>query len=255
MLKKMKFLRPLIVFVLTFCGGTVSFADGHSEKSSSSLNVMATYSVVELFTSQGCSSCPPADVLLQKYVQDPHIIALSYSVDYWDYLGWKDTYGSPKNSTRQRNYARARGDGSVYTPQAIVNGLEHMNGASQYKINTNIEVTKKKLKSQLVRLNVTDDGSERVRIWSSDKTAKGAVLWMVQVKDKADVAIRRGENRGRTIAYHNIVLGVEKVADFGQEGVDFTVARTKLQPKDGKHTIFIAQVGASGPVLGAIEIK
>lgn len=255
MFKKMKLLRPLIVFVLTFYGGTMSFADGHSEKSSSTLNVVAAHSVVELFTSQGCSSCPPADILLQQYVQDPKVIALSYSVDYWDYLGWKDTYGSPKNSTRQRNYARARGDGSVYTPQAIVNGLEHMNGASQYKINTNIKGTKKKLASQLVHLNVTDEGSEKVRVWSRDKAAKGAVLWMVWVKDKADVAIRRGENRGRTIAYHNIVLGVEKVADFGQEGVDFTVARMKLQPKDGKHCIFIAQVGASGPVLGAIEIR
>ena len=187
MLKKIQLLRPLIVFVLTLSGTTMSFAEGRNEGSSSSLTVLPAYSVVELFTSQGCNSCPPADVLLQKYVKASNVIALSYSVDYWDYLGWKDTYGSPKNSARQRNYARARGDGSVYTPQAIVNGLEHMNGASQYKINTNIEVTKKKLKSQLVRLNVTDVGSGRVRIWSNDKAAKGAVLWMIRVKDKADV--------------------------------------------------------------------
>ena len=74
--------------------------------------------VVELFTSQGCSSCPPADALLGQLTEKPGVVALSYSVDYWDYLGWRDTLGSPANSERQRAYARARGDGKVYTPQA-----------------------------------------------------------------------------------------------------------------------------------------
>jgi hypothetical protein len=85
--------------------------------------------VVELYTSQGCSSCPPADALLKKLSADPSIIALSLPVDYWNYLGWKDTFGSSRNSDRQRNYARARGDGAIYTPQAIVNGEVHVNGA------------------------------------------------------------------------------------------------------------------------------
>src|SRR5262245_18780771 len=76
--------------------------------------------VVELFTSQGCSSCPPADALLGELAEKPGIVALSFAVDYWDYLGWRDTLGSPANSERQRNYARARCDGTVYTPQAVV---------------------------------------------------------------------------------------------------------------------------------------
>ena len=119
-----------------------------------------------------------------------------------------------------------------------------------------IKETKQRLNSKLINLKVSEIESGKIRIWSDDTVAtQGVVLWMVWVKDKANVAIRRGENRGRTIAYHNIVLGVEKVADFSKGGVDLTVARDKIMPKDGKHCIFLAQVGASGPVLGALEIQ
>jgi hypothetical protein len=250
------FLKCLIGLSFLIASGTTGFAESLEISSSASFRIKPANTVVELFTSQGCSSCPPADVLLEKYVKAPNVVALSYSVDYWDYLGWRDTYGKKANSERQRNYARARGDGSVYTPQAVVNGLEHMNGASQYKINTKIKETKKRLNSKLINFKVSEIEGGKVRIWSEDTVStQGVVLWMVWVKDKANVAIRRGENRGRTIAYHNIVLGVEKVADFSKDGVDLTVARDKIVPKDGKHCIFLAQVGASGPVLGALEIK
>lgn len=256
MLNRSIFIKCLVGLSFLMSSGTMSFAEDQKTSALSSFKVKSASSVVELFTSQGCSSCPPADVLLEKYVKAPNVVALSYSVDYWDYLGWRDTYGSRENSDRQRNYARTRGDGSVYTPQAIVNGLDHMNGASQYKINTTIQQTKQKLNSKLIKLNVTEEANNKVRIWSdSSASSKGVILWMVWVKDKADVAIRRGENRGRTIAYHNIVLGVEKAAEFGKNGVELTVDRSKVMPKDGKHCVFIAQVGASGPVLGAVEIK
>ncbi len=256
MLNRSIFIKCLVGLSFLMSSVTMSFAEDQKTSALSSFKVKSASSVVELFTSQGCSSCPPADVLLEKYVKAPNVVALSYSVDYWDYLGWRDTYGSRENSDRQRNYARTRGDGSVYTPQAIVNGLDHMNGASQYKINTTIQQTKQKLNSKLIKLNVTEEANNKVRIWSdSSASSKGVILWMVWVKDKADVAIRRGENRGRTIAYHNIVLGVEKAAEFGKNGVELTVDRSKVMPKDGKHCVFIAQVGASGPVLGAVEIK
>ncbi len=256
MLMRSIFIKCLIGLSFILGSGTLSFAEGQNNGGLSIFKIKPAHTVVELFTSQGCSSCPPADVLLEKYVTAPNVIALSYSVDYWDYLGWRDTYGKKANSERQRNYARTRGDGSVYTPQAIVNGLEHMNGASQYKINTKIKETKQRLSTKLIKLEFAEIEDNKVRIWSDDAAStQGVVLWMVWVKDKANVAIRRGENRGRTIAYHNIVLGVEKVADFGKDGVDLTVARDKITPKDGKHCILLAQVGASGPVLGALEIK
>ena len=90
--------------------------------------------MVELFTSQGCSSCPPADALLAQLGKKPGLVTLSYSVDYWNYLGWRDTLSSAANSERQREYARMRGDGRVYTPQVVVDGILHANGSNEAAI-------------------------------------------------------------------------------------------------------------------------
>lgn len=257
MLKNSIFGKLLIMFSFLLVSGTMSFADEQKGHGAISFKLRPAQTVVELFTSQGCSSCPPADELLAKYIDKSNVIALSYSVDYWDYLGWRDTYGKKANSDRQRDYARTRGDGSVYTPQVIVNGLEHMNGASQYKINSNIDQIRKSMRSKFVTLNVAELDDRRVRIWTSNsyQAQDGVVLWRVWVKDGAKVAIRRGENRGRNIAYHNIVLGVKKVADFSKSGLDLIIDRKRVTPKNGEHCILIAQVGATGPVLGAVEIK
>lgn len=89
----------------------------------------APKAVLELFTSQGCDTCPPADAVLASYAERPDIIALSLPVDIWDYLGWKDTLASEKNSERQKAYARSRGDGAIYTPQVVVNGMMGVNGS------------------------------------------------------------------------------------------------------------------------------
>src|SRR5215470_4237706 len=90
-----------------------------------------TRAVIELFTSQGCSSCPPADQLLGQFANDPTVVALSLPIDYWDYLGWKDTLAKPAHSARQRAYASARGDRAVYTPQVVVNGSVHVQGSDK----------------------------------------------------------------------------------------------------------------------------
>ena len=90
--------------------------------------------VLELFTSQGCSSCPSADALLKSYAQRPGVIALSLSVDYWDHLGWKDTLASPKNTARQKAYAKALGTGNVYTPQIVINGVAETIGSNKSEI-------------------------------------------------------------------------------------------------------------------------
>ena len=150
--------------------------------------------VVELFTSQGCSSCPPADALLQSYVKKPDVVALSYSVDYWDYLGWRDTFGSAANSARQRAYAKRRGDRAVYTPQVVVNGLVHVNGAQKYAINQKLEQTQQDLKARPVAMQYKKAGDKviveahtPVESWSEPPT-----LWLVRVKDVGRVQIKRG---------------------------------------------------------------
>src|ERR1700681_2672907 len=99
--------------------------------------------VVELFTSQGCSSCPPADKLLSQFVSDPSLIPISLPIDYWDYLGWKDTLADPRNSARQRAYSRARGDREVYTPQVVVDGTVHALGSDKEAIEAAIASSRK----------------------------------------------------------------------------------------------------------------
>src|SRR5947207_9771054 len=112
--------------------------------------------VFELFTSQGCSSCPNADALLARLAARDDVIALSLPVDYWDYLGWKDTLASPKFAERQRAYAQARGDGAIYTPQAVVNGLVHVNGADEGSIKRTMEKTGKTVTAFLVPIRMSE---------------------------------------------------------------------------------------------------
>src|SRR4029078_1170221 len=106
--------------------------------------------VLELFTSQGCDTCPPADQVLAKFAERPNVIAITLPVDIWDYLGWKDTLASDKNSERQKAYAKARGDGAIYTPPGVVNGMAGVNGSDQSAINAAIKETDEKLKTKRV---------------------------------------------------------------------------------------------------------
>ena len=159
--------------------------------------------VVELFTSQGCSSCPPADALLGQLTEKPGVVALSYSVDYWDYLGWRDTLGSPANSERQRAYARSRGDGKVYTPQAVVDGITHVNGASEAAIEMAMRNAAKRLQDVRVPVSMRADGDTLIvdvgaAPEKSDRRA--ATVWLAIAKEVETVKVARGENRGVTSA-------------------------------------------------------
>src|ERR1700753_861259 len=114
--------------------------------------------VIELFTSQGCSSCPPADKVIGELAKDPSVIALSMPIDYWDYLGWKDTLADSRYSARQKAYSRMRGDRDVYTPQGVVNGSAHLIGSDQAGIEAAIDATEKKngVMSVPVTMSVAD---------------------------------------------------------------------------------------------------
>src|ERR1700750_688452 len=124
---------PLRLLVVAACGlillGDAAAADPRA--------------VVELFTSQGCSSCPPADKLLGELAKDANVIALSLPIDYWDYLGWKDTLADKRFTARQKAYSHMRGDRDVYTPQVVVNGSAHVVGSDRAKIEGAIDATKK----------------------------------------------------------------------------------------------------------------
>jgi len=169
--------------------------------------------VIELFTSQGCSSCPPADKLLGELAADPSLVTISVPIDYWDYLGWKDTLADPRNAARQKAYARARGDGQVYTPQAVVNGALHALGSDRAAIERAISQSRKSGAMSLppVKLTLADG---QLNVSAPDAGAARAEIWLCGLAKAVAIAIGRGENQGRTVTYHNVVRRWVKLGDW-----------------------------------------
>src|SRR5690242_16234709 len=151
--------------------------------------------VIELFTSQGCSSCPPADKLLGQLATDPTVIALSLPVDYWDYLGWKDTLALRGHAVRQRAYAQTRGDRAVYTPQVVVNGVVHALGSDKAAIQKAIADSRAEANPLTVPVSLkVQDGKVTVTLPETDKVEGLAQIWLCPVTDQVPVKIERGEN-------------------------------------------------------------
>src|SRR5688500_13641572 len=172
--------------------------------------------VVELFTSQGCSSCPPADELLVEYSRQPDIVALSLPVNYWDYLGWKDTLAHVAFTERQKAYAHSRSDRQVFTPQMIVNGKKSSIGSDRVQIEKAIQYTTKGRKTLPVNVVITEQ-NDTVTITvdeTPDTTQREAEIWILPVLRSQTVPIERGENRGKTITYANVVRGLNRVGDW-----------------------------------------
>ncbi|XSG81921.1 MAG: DUF1223 domain-containing protein [Methyloligella sp. ZOD6] len=213
-----------------------------------------TPAVLELFTSQGCSSCPPADRLLGKLAARDDLIVLSYSVDYWDYLGWKDTLGSPANSARQRRYAKARGDGRVYTPQLVVNGVTHAVGSNPQAVAQAIKTAEKETADRKVPIILTRQGDALVASLGVGD-GRSATLWAGTAKSSQSVKIARGENRGRTVTYHNNVRQLVPVGTWSGKAGRMTVPLSKLKGSDGDRIFVLLQRGAGGPILGAAELS
>jgi hypothetical protein len=165
--------------------------------------------VVELFTSQGCASCPPADAALQKLISQGDVVALAYHVDYWNYLGWADTMSSKDNTARQYAYARTLGRSNVYTPQAIVNGRDHLNGADLSAINVKLDQFKHDGKGLTVPVNAAMKGDElAIDIGAGEGKANVVVAYFDR---EQVVAVDKGENSGRNVAYMHSVSDVETV--------------------------------------------
>lgn len=163
---------------------------------------MRPKAVVELFTSQGCSSCPPADALLTSLASRKDVVALAYHVDYWDYVGWKDTFGESGNSDRQRAYAQSWNSSRIYTPQMVVNGTKGVVGSRRGEVDGAIDRA-----SLPLPIDVVTDGDMLKIAIPPDRTLKDAVVWLVTYIDRADVDIERGNNAGKTMVYTQVVTG------------------------------------------------
>jgi hypothetical protein len=208
--------------------------------------------VVELFTSQGCSSCPPADALLSELARRPEIVALTLPVDYWDYLGWKDTLAHSAFTARQRAYAGARGDRQVYTPQAVVNGGESCVGSNRAKIERLMAV-----RSELPVPVAAAETGDRIAIdVGAGEPVEGAAVWLLPVARVRTVPISRGENRGRTATYANVVRGFTRVGIWTGEPARFEVPIAAAREGEADAYVVLLQdirQGAPGAILGAAK--
>jgi hypothetical protein len=213
--------------------------------------------VVELFTSQGCSSCPPADKIIGELAKDPSIIAMSMPIDYWDYLGWKDTLADSRFSARQKAYSRMRGDRDVYTPQAVINGSLHVIGSDRESIENAIHATREEGGVMSIPVTMTQSGKQltvSVAAASKAPVAQHGEVWICSISKAVPISIGRGENRGQEITYHNVVRNLVKLGDWSGNSGSWTVPLETVAHDGVDAAVAIVQDGSRdkpGPMLGA----
>jgi hypothetical protein len=202
--------------------------------------------VVELFTSQGCSSCPPADRILSGLARDPATLALSFPVDYWDYIGWKDTLATPSYTARQKAYALASGKGAVYTPQAIVNGLADAVGSDLEAIEQAESETGKRIGVLSVPLTVVErDGKIDVSVGAAGAASpQSAGVYLLALSSSRTVTVQRGENAGSTLTYSNVVRAMTKIGDWNGAAVELQADLAQAYLDDADSYAVIVQAGA-----------
>ena len=200
--------------------------------------------VVELFTSQGCSSCPASNALVNDWSKHEDVLALTYSVDYWDYLGWKDTFADPKFSARQRAYGKTIGHGRVYTPQMIVNGQIDKPRFARAQIDT---VT---FEPNALSFTV----SQELLMVSSGPVAYGELAVYAEVviytPGLQSVSVKRGENQGRDLLMTNVVSDVHDLGVFTGEESRFKLRKI---PKGQRAVVFFHR-GECGPIIAAAHV-
>ncbi|QHQ34165.1 DUF1223 domain-containing protein [Algicella marina] len=207
--------------------------------------------LVELFTSQGCSSCPPADRMLGELVSDPRVIALSFHVDYWDYLGWKDTFASRAFTMRQQEYVGHTDRSGIrqklrgkFTPEIVIQGTDSFIGHDGKSIRTNLEAHA----GAVARASVTVAGRRAVLTPLAAGLPRLTVM-LASVLPKETVAIQRGENSGRKISYYQVVTDLSEIGTWdgaSEMAIDL--------PGTGPAVVFL-QAGKGGPVLAAAKVK
>ena len=205
--------------------------------------------VVELFTSQGCSSCPPADALLKELSKRDDVIALALHVDYWDYIGWKDDFADPKHVERQKGYARVAGRRSIYTPQMIIDGTNDVVGNRAKDVE--MLINRHKTDQATVALSV-DRSGDTVTVQAERLSGSGPLdLHFIRVDPGETVQIKRGENSGKTIDYSQIVT--EWTAHSGWSGKGSY--KVEFSAKGDDAVVVLAQEPDYGSILAAARLR
>lgn len=206
--------------------------------------------VVELYTSQGCNSCPPADAFLQSLAQRRDVIALSFHVTYWDYIGWRDTLGSKANDQRQRLYKRWLGTKRVYTPQMIVNGQLQGVGSDRPAINGLIDEAKRTSQPVIdIRLRQTDMGVQ-VTIPALPAYQGRATVQAIWFDPHNKVPVARGENAGKVLSYANSVRGTSTIGRYQGQAVQLLIPPMS----EMRHCAVLVQDDKTGRIIGAAKL-
>ena len=253
----MKFLLPLLLVLpalaFTLLPEAAAPAPASTPEKDATVAQGEPLAVLELFTSQGCSSCPPADALLselnERAAAGERIIALSYHVDYWNYLGWKDPFSSPYYSARQTDYTerlRAR----TYTPQLVINGQTELVGSRRSEVKALVTKTLKEQRASVTPSLTASTDKDKVSIdFTLPEAIAGARVSALLVQHHARSAVKRGENRGRDLEHHNVVRVLEH-APAAASG-NFTLTIPAGLTADQVSTVLLVQDEKTHAILGA----
>lgn len=204
--------------------------------------------VIELFTSQGCSSCPPADMLAERLAKDDSLLVISRPVTYWDRLGWKDTLARPQNTALQRAYASKGHQGSgVYTPQIVVNGGDGAVGSREGDIRSIV----RRARAAGPEIQVAQDDRGQMIVTISGKSQHMAGVSLLALSSSETVSIGRGENGGRKLHYTNVVKAETNLGSWQGEDVSFPIARQDLQVFGADKYAVVLQRPGAGAIVGA----
>lgn len=213
--------------------------------------------VVELFTSQGCRSCPPADRAFEQLVREGKVVALSYHVDYWNYLGWADTLATKENTARQYAYAKAFGRNGVYTPQAVLNGRDHLKGTDAAEVNRRLDRMNASGKGLVIPVTASSH-DDQLTISIGQGAGKANVV-VVYFRQNQTVEVLKGENLGQSLDYWHSVNDVQTVGMWHGEPLDLTLPAKPMgdDKSDGIAILLQAADGSGNPsrIIGATVMK
>ena len=202
--------------------------------------------VVELFTAQGCASCGEANAYLGKLAERQGVLALTFPVDYWDYLGWSDTFAKPEFTERQKAYVERLELRETYTPQMVIDGEAQAGGLQDDKVD---RLVAKAAKSEHPTPDMAFIGPRRVDVGSGPVPRGGAEVWMVRYDPREhDVVVKKGDNRGKTVVHHNVVREIKRLGAWRGRP---TAYRLPNAGEDGLATVVLVQAKGGGRIVAA----
>lgn len=202
--------------------------------------------VVEFYTAQGCAACAQANTFVNELADRPGVVALTFAVDYWDYLGWVDTFALPEFAERQKAYLTPLSLREPYTPQLVINGASEASAVEPEKVEALLEAA---ARTQRPAPDIQFIGPRRVDVGSGPAPRGGAEVWLVRYDPKPrEVVVRKGENRGQTLEQRNVVREIVRLGRWRGRPTAYAAPGAK---EDGLETLLIVQAPAGGRILAA----